>query len=190
VSYQATTWAVTQRAGSPGHKAVLMSLANRAGVESWACLASQKDLAAETEQSERTVRRQLVDLETAGLIQRHARYRGGHRAWDHYQLCPQANRSDRPVSDFIPDNCDVHTGHGWPRDRGLEQVLVTSTDVLTRGEAPSADFEVNHRQPPWLVAGMTRDAWLRMQREGTETGAGSLRSREEAPSAVGVQTGP
>ncbi len=66
-------WAKRQRTGSVGAKAVLMALAERTGDEP-VCFPSQALLAAETEQSERTVRTHLRGLEDLGLIASSRRY--------------------------------------------------------------------------------------------------------------------
>lgn len=66
-AYDTMAWAKSQRTGSVGRKAVLMALAERTGEEP-VCWPSQALLAAETEQSERTVRRHLAEMEEAGLI--------------------------------------------------------------------------------------------------------------------------
>jgi DNA-binding transcriptional ArsR family regulator len=73
--YDTMAWAKRQQTGSVGRKAVLMALAERTGEEP-TCFPSQRLLAEETEQGERTVRRHLDDLETAGLITSSRRYVG------------------------------------------------------------------------------------------------------------------
>lgn len=60
-------WAKRQKTGSVGRKAVLMALAERTG-DRPTCWPSQVLIAEETEQSVRTVRRHLGDLEEQGLI--------------------------------------------------------------------------------------------------------------------------
>lgn len=67
MSWEATNWAVSQLAGSPGAKIVLLLLADRADDKN-SCWPSQERLATESEQSIATVRRRLRDLETLGLI--------------------------------------------------------------------------------------------------------------------------
>lgn len=80
------TWAVDQRTGSPARKAVLMNLADRAD-EAWSCFPGQRRIAEDTELGERTVRRALDDLETAGLIRRdHRRRKDGSWTSDRYVL--------------------------------------------------------------------------------------------------------
>lgn len=86
MSHKAFTWAAEQRAGGPGPKAVLLVLADRAD-ENHSCYPGQDLIAYETEQSVRTVRRQLKDLEDRGLIIRERREDvRGHRTSDRYIL--------------------------------------------------------------------------------------------------------
>ena len=71
------TWAFGQRVGSPMTKLVLLSLADhhndQTGADPFPAI---ETIAAETEMNERSVRRHLETLETAGLIARRARGRG------------------------------------------------------------------------------------------------------------------
>jgi hypothetical protein len=87
MSWTAISWAKQVQAGGPGPKAVLLCLADRADEED-SCFPSQELLAQETEQSVRTVQRQLADLETKGLIKRvhRARSDGNGRTSDRYFL--------------------------------------------------------------------------------------------------------
>ena len=87
MSWTATNWAKQVRAGGPGPKAVLLCLADRAD-ENESCFPSQELLAKETEQSVRTVQRQLADLEVKGLLRREHRPRGdgSGRTSDRYYL--------------------------------------------------------------------------------------------------------
>lgn len=79
MSWQATHWArgIDTTAGDgkpiPGGKLILLLLADLAD-EDHTCFPGQARLAKESEQGERTVRRQLAALESAGLIRREARY--------------------------------------------------------------------------------------------------------------------
>lgn len=72
MSVEAITWASKQRVGSPGAKLVLIALANYAN-ERNECWPSQATLAQWTEQSDRTIRTHLTDLESMGLIHRESR---------------------------------------------------------------------------------------------------------------------
>lgn len=69
MSFQASTWALAQKVGSPSAKCVLLALANYAD-EYGECWPSQATLSRETEQSLDTVQRRLRDLEKLGLIYR------------------------------------------------------------------------------------------------------------------------
>lgn len=84
--YAAPAWAAEQRVGGPGIKAVLLLLARYAD-EAYSCFPSQSTLADESEQSRRTVLRQLKDLEEWGLIRRERRVTDkGHRTSDRFYL--------------------------------------------------------------------------------------------------------
>ena len=70
-------WAFGQRVGSPMAKLVLLSLADHHNdVTAADPFPAIETIAAETEMNERSVRRHLETLETAGLIARRARGRG------------------------------------------------------------------------------------------------------------------
>lgn len=66
--FDTMAWAKRQQTGSVARKAVLMALAERTGEEP-VCWPTQALLAEETEQSVRTIRTRLEELEAAGLIQ-------------------------------------------------------------------------------------------------------------------------
>lgn len=90
MSIAATTWAYAQDPGDTGAKFVLVALADYAD-EAWSCYPSQARLAAMTGQSDRTVRRHLKVLESAGLITREKRHgKSGARTSDRYVLAVNA----------------------------------------------------------------------------------------------------
>jgi hypothetical protein len=93
MSYQATTWALGRKTGSPAGKALLLTIANYAGVNG-DCYPSIPRLAEETEQSASSVRRWLAELEDIDLIARAARYHeSGRRQSDWIiLLCDEAAR--------------------------------------------------------------------------------------------------
>jgi Helix-turn-helix domain len=62
MSWEATSWAVEQKTGSPHAKLILLLLANRAD-EDGICWPSQINLAAQSEQSDDTIQRHLSNLE-------------------------------------------------------------------------------------------------------------------------------
>lgn len=100
MSFQAIAWAWEQVTGSPGRKAVLMSLAQFAD-ERGICWPSQAYVATYTEQSPRTVREHLAALEAGGFIERRARFgKNGQQTSDIIRLRlekPSARRL-QPVS--------------------------------------------------------------------------------------------
>jgi ribosomal protein L44E len=85
MSNEAITWAYRQDITN-GAKFVLVALADMAD-EAHSCYPGQAKLAQMTGQSERTVRRQLAELEIAGYITRARRFdKAGHRTSDRYKL--------------------------------------------------------------------------------------------------------
>lgn len=96
MSWKASAWAKEQRLGSPSAKSILMCLADYADpeglIKGWA---SQADLSASAEVSERTAREWLQRLEDWGLLERrHQQKPNGARAADWIVL-----RLDRTVTD-------------------------------------------------------------------------------------------
>lgn len=86
MSIEAIMWARSVTTGSVGRKAVLLVLADYAD-ERGECFPSQQLIAEHTEQSVRTVQRQIADLEAAKLIRRERRTRrNGSRTSDRYVL--------------------------------------------------------------------------------------------------------
>lgn len=78
MSWQATAWAVKQRAGSAGCKLLLLTLANYAD-DTGCCWPSQETLKDDTEQSVDTIQRQLRELEKRKLIRKVSRPMGRGR---------------------------------------------------------------------------------------------------------------
>lgn len=102
MSIQALAWARTVTTGTSNRKLVLWVLADYAD-EAWSCYPGQKRIAAETELGERTVRRVLAELETAGLITRQERRRDdGYRTSDRIVLQPGAISPANPAADPEP----------------------------------------------------------------------------------------
>jgi hypothetical protein len=98
VSWQASEWAVKQRAGSATAKATLMVLAEAANARG-ECFPSQPTIAKRAELSERCVWQALADLQGGGLIIRQARRnKRGHRTSDliTLQLTQPATPAVRP----------------------------------------------------------------------------------------------
>lgn len=127
MSNEAITWAYRQNITN-GSKFVLVALADMAD-EAHSCFPGQAKLAQMTGQSERTVRRQLAELEIAGFITRARRFdKLGHRTSDRYTLpvdadvlaipTGQNDRSYVPPANLTTGQDDrrsdttVPTGHG------------------------------------------------------------------------------
>ena len=100
MSWKASAWAKTVKAGNPAAKAVLLCLADYAD-ENHTCWPAQETLADESEQSVRSVRRHLEHMESDGLLRRVPRYdKRGYRTSDRYVLAvdghfPPTGTSDR-----------------------------------------------------------------------------------------------
>jgi len=111
-------WARRSRTGSPGRKATLMALAEHAGINAVGeavCWPSQATLADATEQSIRTVRDQLRELEAAGFIRREGRAVPGRghtsdKVFLLYRDTDSAERQDSPrgLSTSTARSPDVH----------------------------------------------------------------------------------
>jgi DNA-binding transcriptional MocR family regulator len=68
VTVEALTWAWDQSTETPGHKLVLLALADRANAKDGTCFPSASDIAWRTGFSERTVRAYVDTLEATGFI--------------------------------------------------------------------------------------------------------------------------
>jgi hypothetical protein len=86
MALQAITWALAQKVRPSGRKFVLVALANYASEDGY-CYPSQAPLAADTGQTDRSVRQHLQDLEAEGYIRRDERYGPtGQQLTDGYYL--------------------------------------------------------------------------------------------------------
>jgi len=88
MSWQAVRFAMEQPIEPAGQKLVYLALAFHADATRGRCFPGQQMLARETGQSDRSVRRQLVELERKGYIRRQRRHRvaDGSRSSDEYFL--------------------------------------------------------------------------------------------------------
>lgn len=108
-AYAAPHWAASQRVGDVGTKATLLTLANYAD-EEFSCYPSQATLAEETEQSPRTIWKQVKWLESVGLIRRERRYDGqGHRKSDRFYLQLDVVIDVRERPDLLAKSADRPT---------------------------------------------------------------------------------
>jgi hypothetical protein len=140
VSNEAITWAYQQRL-TPGAKFVLVALADMAD-EQHSCFPGQAKLAAMTGQGERTVRRQLLELEVAGYVSRARRFdKAGHRTSDRYVL---------PVGQSVPTGQDGHRPNqpAAKLTTGQTGHRPTATVLPANGDSPTGqDGQVSLREP-------------------------------------------
>jgi len=108
MSFQAMTWAIEQKTGSPRSKCVLWSIANYAG-PLWFAYPKQDLIAEESEQSPDSVQKYLSDLIAAGLVRRIKLKRFGRRTHDFLILKPSPlfKASVSEVLEHLPSGCDV-----------------------------------------------------------------------------------
>lgn len=128
MSNEAITWAYRQNITN-GSKFVLVALADMAD-EAHSCFPGQAKLAQMTGQSERSVRRQIAELELAGYITRARRFdKGGHRTSDRYTLPVDADVLDIPTGQndlSYGQPAKLTTGHD---DRRSETTVPTGHGV-------------------------------------------------------------
>jgi len=108
MSFQAVTWAIEQRSGSPSAKAVLWSIANYAN-ELWCSFPKQETIANDSEQSVDSVQRRVADLVKCGLARRIKLKRYGRRTHD-FIILPPSPLFEAPLEDIrqhLPSGCDV-----------------------------------------------------------------------------------
>jgi hypothetical protein len=108
MSFQAMTWAIEQKTGSPRAKCVLLSISNYANAE-WCAYPKQELIAKESEQSTDSVQKYLLDLIDPGLVRRIKLKRYGRRTHDFLILRPSP-LFDAPLEDirqYLPSGCDV-----------------------------------------------------------------------------------
>jgi hypothetical protein len=108
MSFQAVTWAIEQKAGSPSAKATLWSIANYA-TEHWFAWPKQATIANDSEQSPDSVQKRIPDLVAAGLVRRIKLKRHGRRTHDFYILRPSPFFAAglEELIPFLPRGCDV-----------------------------------------------------------------------------------
>lgn len=141
MSNEAITWAYRQTMPSPGAKFVLVALADMAD-ENDSCYPGQRRLAIMTGQSERTVRRELAELELAGLIVRTRRFDvAGHRTSDRYVL-PVNQKIPTGQSDHRSNKPPVTVTTGQDDHRPPEDGL-----PATRGRPTGQSDQVTQREP-------------------------------------------
>lgn len=110
MSFQAVTWAIDQKTGSPSAKAVLWSIANYAN-DQWCAWPFQETIAEDSEQSTDSVGKRIAELAAAGLMRRIKLKRFGRRTHD-FLILARSPLFSAPLEDIrphIPSGCDVMT---------------------------------------------------------------------------------
>jgi hypothetical protein len=167
MSFDTLVWARNARTGSVGRKAVLLVLAEYAD-EADSCYPSQATIAAATEQSVRTVRGQLADLEAAGLLRREHRARpDGGRTSDRYYLLrdpdPPADVAGAPRQPTTPppgSPLPVPPGSLLPPNSQGEQPAEQPTPRGDAAAVLAAGFDrFWHAYPRATAKGDARKAW-------------------------------
>lgn len=134
MSFQAVTWAIEQKTGSPSAKAVLWSIANYAN-ENWFAWPKQDTLAADSEQSTDSVGKRIADLIAIGKVRRIKLKRFGRRTHDFLILPPSPYfAADIEVlRPFLPASCDIiEDAEAAAADSGSDK-----NDSHTAGQADS-----------------------------------------------------
>lgn len=158
MSNEAITWAYRQNITN-GSKFVLVALADMAD-EAHSCYPGQAKLAQMTGQSERTVRRQLAELEIAGYLTRARRFdKRGHRTSDRYVLPVDADVLAIPTGQNDPSyglpaklatgqndrrsDTTVPTGHG---DRVTQRGTLRTPQPPAKAGAGAPAHCAKHRR--------------------------------------------
>lgn len=137
------------RAGGPGIKSTLMVMAEYAGIfeegGDWSCCPGQDRIALESEQSVRTVRNHIRDLEELGVIVTRYRNDGnGHRTSSLYVFNLEALGLEANVAgrdDRLPANGDTPTGTLLPVNSQREEPERTDTPLCPpRGATDDLGF--------------------------------------------------
>ena len=100
MSFECMAWAIKQRAGGVAAKSVLMHLANCTNHQTGVCRPRIKTIAEECEISESTVKRALVQLSDAGLIEVVKRFKEGVQLANDYTLIMEGVGSGRTQGGF------------------------------------------------------------------------------------------
>lgn len=173
MSYQLMAWAAEQTTGSITRKAVLLSLANAANHHTGRCFPSVERIARETEASERTVRRALDELESAGLITRERRRREDGTLGTYEYAFPADNATASP-----PDTDDRTSGQPRPQpavratalNQEDEQEGEQETDTARAREPEGATIVLSSGPPEQYQAPTTVDRKRVTSEEATRAG--------------------
>lgn len=144
MSYQATTWAASQRTGNPTLKAILMVIANRASVGEWLAWPKLETIAREADVSKRTVQRALEKLRAMGLIAIAPRYRedGGQIQSDIRLL-----RDGQPIALDVVDDAPPVSPATTPRGRQVTTLEESIEPSIEQKKERTPAFAVARSKP-------------------------------------------
>lgn len=108
MSFQAVTWAIEQKAGSPSAKATLWSIANYAN-ELWCAWPSQKTICEESEQSPDAIQKRIPELVDRKLIRRVPLRFAGRKTVDFFILAPSPffRAELGEIEPILPRGCSI-----------------------------------------------------------------------------------
>lgn len=152
MSFQAMTWAIEQKTGSPRAKCILLSVANYAN-PMWCAYPKQELIARESEQSTDSVQRYLADLIEPGLIRRIKLKRFGRRTHDFLILRPSP-LYEAPIGDILPhlpSGCDVMEDAAADGGSVQCEELTTASDDSEIDAAADGGSVSNATLPPVAV---------------------------------------
>lgn len=147
MSFQAVTWAIIQKTGSPSAKAVLWSLANYAN-DQWCCWPSQALLAHDSEQSVDSVQERLPKLEDLNLIRRIPLIHSGRKT-THFTILAPSPVFHASLSKLEPL---------FPRGCSVERAFAAYAATCGNGEVPASQQFASGENDPGEAAAMPQIA--------------------------------
>lgn len=179
MSIQAMMWAKRQRlkplGGTVAHRAILMVLADYAD-EGGECFPGQELIGWETEQSVRTIRRHLGDLETWGLFRREARF----------HIDERTGRSQRTSDRFVLAlDMEVADEAGVPTGQVDRRTSVTGGQADRRPDDEGQPANGLRVVPATADRGTDRGTDSREPTESTTRASRTKRTRVPEPFVIG-----
>lgn len=174
MSWQATAWALRQRAGSPAAKLVLLALANYADAAGM-CWPSQERLATDTEQSVRTVQRHVDALVKGGLIRMEKR--NGKRG----QFARCVYFLDVGIAEMSERQFDVRSGEPDAKHQAADHAPKCRAATRQR-RRPPYDTAVSHK--PSIEPSIEPSASERAARASSEERLQAFQGKREGDEVV------
>lgn len=189
MSFQAITWAINQKTGSPSAKAILWSLANYAN-DQWCCWPSQTLIAHDSEQSVDSVQKYLETLEGLALVRLVPLFNGGRKTVNFAILAPSTvfQASLPELTLLFPRGCIVCPKYAAAIVGSDENATVpaSSESEINSAALPQLARNLRQQQPPSaaIVTGLERqqEPVMEPQKESLES-----RARERLISDEAIQ---